>query len=112
MLVGASYFRVLGQGQVYWPVRAAWHIDTALPSGRSSRVFRESGLGALKPPTNVCLCAAGPRAGNRRSLLCLSCRDDTVVDDAVQKFTLRDKVANWAWRTDQHVPVQFSLSGA
>ncbi len=40
-MLGASYFRVLGQGQVYGLSRAALAIDTALPSGEEFPRFRE-----------------------------------------------------------------------
>lgn len=52
-MLGASYFRVLGQGQVYGLSARGLAIDTRCRPAKSSRVFASSGSSVLKPPTNV-----------------------------------------------------------
>lgn len=52
-MLGASYFRVLGQGQVTACPRAARLSIPRCRPAKSSRVFASSGSSVLKPPTNV-----------------------------------------------------------
>lgn len=52
-MLGASYFRVIGKGQVYGLSARGMAIDTALPSGEEFHAFASSGSSVRNPPTST-----------------------------------------------------------
>lgn len=71
-MLGASYFRVLGAGQVYGLSARGLAIDTALPSGEEFPRFREFWIERPKPTDKRLnhLCLTGFSACNRSVSLC------------------------------------------
>ncbi|MFC6339141.1 glucan biosynthesis protein G [Pseudomonas sp. CCM 7891] len=92
-MLGASYFRVVGKGQVYGLSARGMAIDTALPSGEEFPRFTEFWIERPKPGDKHLVIFAlldSPRATGAYRLI-LRPGTDTVVDVKSQMF-LRDKV--------------------
>ncbi|WP_230633427.1 glucan biosynthesis protein G [Pseudomonas fluorescens] len=92
-MLGASYFRVIGKGQVYGLSARGMAIDTALPSGEEFPRFREFWIQRPKPTDKHLVIFAlldSPRATGAYRLT-LRPGTDTVVDVKSRVF-LRDRV--------------------
>ncbi|WP_416362361.1 glucans biosynthesis protein MdoG [Nitrosomonas sp.] len=93
-MLGASYFRVIGAGQVYGLSARGLAIDTALPSGEEFPRFREFWIERPKPADKRLTIYAlldSPRAtGAYRFVMILMGRD--IVIDVQSKIYLRDKI--------------------
>lgn len=92
-MLGASYFRVLGQGQVYGLSARGLAIDTALPSGEEFPRFREFWIERPKPNDKRLTIYAlldSPRATGAYRFVIMPGRDTAV--DVQSKVYLRDKV--------------------
>jgi len=92
-MLGASYFRVIGKGQVYGLSARGMAIDTALPSGEEFPRFREFWIQRPKPTDKHLVIFAlldSPRATGAYRLT-LRPGTDTVVDVKSRMF-LRDRV--------------------
>ena len=92
-MLGASYFRVVGKGQIYGLSARGLAIDTALPSGEEFPRFREFWIQQPKPGDKHLVIFAlldSPRATGAYRLI-LRPGSDTIVDVKAQMF-LRDKV--------------------
>ncbi|EKS7778913.1 glucan biosynthesis protein G [Edwardsiella piscicida] len=92
-MLGASYFRVIGKGQVYGLSARGLAIDTALPSGEEFPRFREFWIERPKPQDKHLVIFAlldSPRATGAYRFI-LRPGTDTVVDVQARVF-LRDKV--------------------
>ncbi|MEG1122673.1 MAG: glucan biosynthesis protein, partial [Citrobacter sp.] len=91
--LGASYFRVLGAGQVYGLSARGLAIDTALPSGEEFPRFREFWIERPKPTDKRLTIYAlldSPRATGAYRFVIMPGRDTVV--DVQSKVYLRDKV--------------------
>ncbi|WLG95468.1 glucan biosynthesis protein G [Pseudomonas sp. FP198] len=92
-MLGASYFRVIGKGQVYGLSARGMAIDTALPSGEEFPRFREFWIQRPKPTDKHLVIFAlldSPRATGAYRLT-VRPGTDTVVDVKSRVF-LRDRV--------------------
>ena len=92
-MLGASYFRVVGKGQIYGLSARGMAIDTALPSGEEFPRFTEFWIEKPKPNDKHLVIFAlldSPRATGAYRFT-LRPGMDTVVDVQAQMF-LRDKV--------------------
>jgi len=92
-MLGASYFRVIGKGQVYGLSARGMAIDTALPSGEEFPRFREFWIQRPKPTDKHLVIFAlldSPRATGAYRLT-VRPGTDTVVDVKSRMF-LRDRV--------------------
>ena len=92
-MLGASYFRVVGKGQIYGLSARGMAIDTALPSGEEFPRFTEFWIEKPKPNDKHLVIFAlldSPRATGAYRFT-LRPGVDTVVDVKAQMF-LRDKV--------------------
>ncbi|MDX7431230.1 glucans biosynthesis protein MdoG [Klebsiella pneumoniae] len=92
-MLGASYFRVLGQGQVYGLSARGLAIDTALPSGEEFPRFREFWIERPKASDKRLTIYAlldSPRATGAYRFVIMPGRDTVV--DVQSKVYLRDKV--------------------
>ena len=92
-MLGASYFRVLGQGQVYGLSARGLAIDTALPSGEEFPRFREFWIERPKATDKRLTIYAlldSPRATGAYRFVIMPGRDTVV--DVQSKVYLRDKV--------------------
>ncbi|SUI74031.1 Glucans biosynthesis protein G precursor [Serratia marcescens] len=92
-LLGASYFRVVGKGQVYGLSARGLAIDTALPSGEEFPRFREFWVERPKQGDKHLVIYAlldSPRATGAYRFTVIPGRDTTV--DVESKVFLRDKV--------------------
>ncbi|MBK0003201.1 glucan biosynthesis protein G [Erwinia sp. S38] len=91
--LGASYFRVIGAGQVYGLSARGLAIDTALPSGEEFPRFKEFWIERPKPQDKHLVIYAlldSPRATGAYRFLISPGKDSTV--DVTSKVYLRDKV--------------------
>jgi glucans biosynthesis protein len=91
--LGASYFRVIGQGQVYGLSARGLAIDTALPSGEEFPRFKQFWIERPKPQDKHLVIYAlldSPRATGAYRFLITPGKDSTV--DVQSKVYLRDKV--------------------
>ena len=80
-MLGASYFRVIGAGQVYGLSARGLAIDTALPSGEEFPRFKEFWIERPKPTDNRLTIYAlldSPRATGAYRLVIIPCRDSVV----------------------------------
>lgn len=92
-MLGASYFRVIGAGQVYGLSARGLAIDTALPSGEEFPRFQEFWIERPKPPDKRLTIYAlldSPRATGAYRFVIILDRD--IVVDVQSKVYLRDKV--------------------
>ncbi len=92
-VLGASYFRVIGAGQVYGLSARGLAIDTALPSGEEFPRFREFWIERPKPEEKRLTIYAlldSPRATGAYRFVLFPGRDTVV--DVQSKIYLRDKV--------------------
>lgn len=92
-MLGASYFRVIGAGQVYGISARGLAIDTALPSGEEFPSFREFWVERPKPSDKRLTIYAlldSPRATGAYRFIIYPGRDTVV--DVQSKVYLRDKV--------------------
>lgn len=92
-VLGASYFRVIGAGQVYGLSARGLAIDTALPSGEEFPRFREFWIERPKPEDKRLTIYAlldSPRATGAYRFVLFPGRDSVV--DVQSKIYLRDKV--------------------
>jgi glucans biosynthesis protein len=92
-MLGASYFRVIGAGQVYGLSARGLAIDTALPSGEEFPRFREFWIERPQPKNNWLVVYAlldSPRATGAYRFIIRPGRDSVV--DVESKVYLRDKV--------------------
>lgn len=92
-MLGASYFRVIGAGQVYGLSARGLAIDTALPSGEEFPRFREFWIERPKPTDKrltVYALLDSPRATGAYRFVIIPGRDTVV--DVQSKVYLRDKV--------------------
>lgn len=92
-MLGASYFRVIGAGQVYGLSARGLAIDTALPSGEEFPRFREFWIERPKPTDKRLTIYAlldSPRATGAYRFVIMPGRDTVV--DVQSKVYLRDKV--------------------
>ncbi|NDJ58178.1 glucans biosynthesis protein MdoG [Enterobacteriaceae bacterium 4M9] len=92
-MLGASYFRVIGAGQVYGLSARGLAIDTALPSGEEFPRFREFWIERPQPKANWLVVYAlldSPRATGAYRFIIRPGRDSVV--DVESKVYLRDKV--------------------
>jgi periplasmic glucans biosynthesis protein len=92
-MLGASYFRVIGKGQVYGLSARGLAIDTALASGEEFPRFREFWIERPKPNDNHVIIYAlldSPRAAGAYRFAIYPGRD-TIIDVQANIF-LRDKV--------------------
>ncbi|WP_397450331.1 glucan biosynthesis protein G [Pseudomonas sp. NA-150] len=92
-MLGASYFRVVGKGQVYGLSARGMAIDTALPSGEEFPRFTEFWIERPKPTDKQLVIYAlldSPRATGAYQLT-LRPGTDSIVDVKARVF-LRDKV--------------------
>ncbi|QGA52938.1 MULTISPECIES: glucan biosynthesis protein G [Pseudomonas] len=92
-MLGASYFRVIGKGQVYGLSARGMAIDTALPSGEEFPRFREFWIQRPRPTDKHLVIFAlldSPRATGAYRLI-LRPGTDTIVDVKSRVF-LRDRV--------------------
>jgi glucans biosynthesis protein len=92
-LLGASYFRVIGKGQIYGLSARGLAIDTALPSGEEFPRFREFWIEQPKPGDKHLVIFAlldSPRATGAYRFI-LRPGDDAVLD-VKSKVYLRDAV--------------------
>ena len=93
-MLGASYFRVIGAGQVYGLSARGLAIDTALPSGEEFPRFREFWIERPKPMDKHLTIYAlldSPRATGAYRFVITP--DHDVVVDVQSKIYLRDEVA-------------------
>ncbi len=98
-MLGASYFRVLGQGQVYGLSARGLAIDTALPSGEEFPRFREFWIERPKATDKrLTIYALLDSHGQPAPIALSSCRDATPSWTSSPKFTCVTKSANWVWR--------------
>jgi len=91
--LGASYFRVIGAGQVYGLSSRGLAIDTALPSGEEFPRFKEFWVERPKPSDKHLVIYAlldSPRATGAYRFLITPGKESTV--DVQSKVYLRDKV--------------------
>lgn len=91
--LGASYFRVIGQGQVYGLSSRGLAIDTALPSGEEFPRFKEYWVERPKPQDKHLVIYAlldSPRATGAYRFVITPGKDSNV--DVTSKIYLRDKV--------------------
>lgn len=91
--LGASYFRVIGAGQVYGLSARGLAIDTALPSGEEFPRFKQFWIERPKPQDKHLVIYAlldSPRATGAYRFLITPGKDSTV--DVQSKVYLRDKV--------------------
>ena len=91
--LGASYFRVIGGGQVYGLSSRGLAIDTALPSGEEFPRFREFWIERPKPQDKQLVIYAlldSPRAAGAYRFVLRPGKDTNV--DVQAKVYLRDKV--------------------
>ncbi|KQN56988.1 MULTISPECIES: glucan biosynthesis protein G [unclassified Erwinia] len=91
--LGASYFRVIGNGQVYGLSARGLAIDTALPSGEEFPRFKSFWIERPKPQDKHLVIYAlldSPRATGAYRFLITPGKDSTV--DVQSKVFLRDKV--------------------
>ncbi|EOS96644.1 glucan biosynthesis protein G [Erwinia tracheiphila] len=91
--LGASYFRVIGAGQVYGLSARGLAIDTALPSGEEFPRFKEFWVERPKPSDKHLVIYAlldSPRASGAYRFLITPGKETTV--DVQSKVYLRDKV--------------------
>ncbi len=91
--LGASYFRVIGAGQVYGLSARGLAIDTALPSGEEFPRFKEFWIERPKPADKHLVIYAlldSPRASGAYRFLISPGKETTV--DVQSKVYLRDKV--------------------
>ncbi|SUP70563.1 glucan biosynthesis protein G [Yersinia kristensenii] len=92
-MLGASYFRVIGKGQVYGISARGLAIDTALASGEEFPRFREFWIERPKPNDKHLVIYAlldSPRATGAYKFVIYPGRDTTI--DVQAKVFLRDKV--------------------
>lgn len=92
-MLGASYFRVIGAGQVYGLSARGLAIDTALPSGEEFPRFKEFWIERPKPTDKRLTIYAlldSPRATGAYKFVVMPGRDTVV--DVQSKIYLRDKV--------------------
>ncbi|WJV64755.1 glucan biosynthesis protein G [Pectobacteriaceae bacterium CE70] len=92
-MLGASYFRVVGKGQVYGLSARGLAIDTALPSGEEFPRFREFWIERPKPNDNHLVIYAlldSPRSTGAYRFVVYPGRDTVVNVEA--RIYLRDKV--------------------
>jgi len=92
-MLGASYFRMIGAGQVYGLSARGLAIDTALPSGEEFPRFREFWIERPKPADRHLIIYAlldSPRATGAYRFVIMPNRDITV--NVQSKIYLRDKV--------------------
>lgn len=92
-MLGASYFRVIGAGQVYGLSARGTAIDTALPSGEEFPRFKEFWIERPKPTDKRLTIYAlldSPRATGAYKFVVMPWRDTVV--DVQSKIYLRDKV--------------------
>ncbi|EKN3345086.1 glucan biosynthesis protein G [Yersinia ruckeri] len=92
-MLGASYFRVIGKGQVYGLSARGLAIDTALASGEEFPRFREFWIERPKPNDKHLVIYAlldSPRATGAYRFTVYPGRDSTI--DVQAKVFLRDKV--------------------
>ncbi len=92
-MLGASYFRVIGKGQVYGLSARGLAIDTALASGEEFPRFREFWIERPKPNDKHLVIFAlldSPRATGAYRFVIYPGRDTTI--DVQAKVFLRDKV--------------------
>ncbi len=92
-MLGASYFRVIGKGQVYGLSARGLAIDTALASGEEFPRFREFWIERPKPNDKHLVIYAlldSPRATGAYKFIIYPGRDTTI--DVQAKVFLRDKV--------------------
>lgn len=92
-MLGASYFRVIGKGQVYGLSARGLAIDTALASGEEFPRFREFWIERPKPNDKHLVIYAlldSPRATGAYKFVIYPRRDTTI--DVQAKVFLRDKV--------------------
>ena len=92
-MLGASYFRVVGKGQIYGLSARGLAIDTALPSGEEFPRFREFWIERPKPNDKHLVIYAlldSPRAAGAYRFTVYPGRDSVV--DVQAKVFLRDKV--------------------
>ena len=92
-MLGASYFRVVGAGQVYGLSARGLAIDTALPSGEEFPRFREYWIERPKPNEKTLTLYAlldSPRATGAYRFVVIPGRDTVV--RVQSKIFLRDKV--------------------
>lgn len=92
-MLGASYFRVIGMGQVYGLSARGLAIDTALPSGEEFPRFREYWIERPKPldkRLTIYALLDSPRATGAYRFVVMPGRNTTV--DVQSKVYLRDKV--------------------
>ncbi|CFQ28836.1 glucan biosynthesis protein G [Yersinia bercovieri] len=92
-MLGASYFRVIGKGQVYGLSARGLAIDTALASGEEFPRFREFWIERPKPNDKHLVIYAlldSPRATGAYKFVIYPGRDTTI--DVQAKVFLRDKV--------------------
>ncbi|VEA77722.1 glucan biosynthesis protein G [Salmonella enterica subsp. arizonae] len=106
-MLGASYFRVIGAGQVYGLSARGLAIDTALPSGEEFPRFREFWIERPKPTDKrltVYALLDSPRATGAYRFVIIPGRDTVV--DVQSKVYLRDKVGKLGCcAINQYVPV-------
>ncbi|ATA23581.1 glucan biosynthesis protein G [Brenneria goodwinii] len=92
-MLGASYFRVVGKGQIYGLSARGLAIDTALPSGEEFPRFREFWIERPKPADKHLVIYAlldSPRATGAYRFVIYPGSDSVV--DVQAKVYLRDKV--------------------
>ncbi|MDX5627352.1 MULTISPECIES: glucan biosynthesis protein G [unclassified Brenneria] len=92
-MLGASYFRVVGKGQIYGLSARGLAIDTALPSGEEFPRFREFWIERPKPADKHLVIYAlldSPRAAGAYRFVVYPGSDSVV--DVQAKVYLRDKV--------------------
>lgn len=91
--LGASYFRIIGEGQVYGLSARGLAIDTALPSGEEFPVFKEFWIEQPKPQDKHLVIYAlldSPRATGAYRFIVRPGRDTKV--DVDSKIYLRDNI--------------------
>lgn len=89
-MLGASYFRVIGAGQVYGLSARGTAIDTALPSGEEFPRFKEFWIERPKPTDKRLTIYAlldSPRATGAYKFVVMPWRDTVV--DAVENLSAR-----------------------
>ncbi len=106
-MLGASYFRVIGAGQVYGLSARGLAIDTALPSGEEFPRFKEFWIERPKPTDKRLTIYAlldSPRATGAYKFVVMPGRDTVV--DVQSKIYLREKSRQTGGCTvNQYVPV-------
>ncbi len=105
-MLGASYFRVIGAGQVYGLSARGPAIDTALPSGEEFPRFKEFWIERPKPTDKRLTIYAlldSPRATGAYKFVVMP--GVTRLWMCSRKSICAIKSANWGCTVNQYVPV-------